>query len=102
VAAVPLATRGVAFGGVGANKALAYRHKEDRMLERGNVEDATNGKIIVSRELLGSLLDNLLTRDDPTSLSPHERESLEQLAAAVMSEDEIAISEDLLELWRSG
>lgn len=73
------------------------------VIERGNVEDATNGKIIVSRGFLGSLLDNLETRDDPTSLSLHERESLEQLAVAVMSEDEIAISaEDLLELWRSG
>jgi hypothetical protein len=63
----------------------------------------TNGKIIVSRELLGSLLENLEKRDDPTTLSPHERESLEELAVAVMSEDEeIAISRELLEKWRSG
>ena len=65
--------------------------------------DATNGKIIVSRDLLGSLLENLEKRDDPTPLSLHERESLEQLAVAVMSEDEeIAISRELLEKWRSG
>lgn len=72
------------------------------VIEREKV-DATNGKIIVSRELLGALLDNLEKRDDPTPLSPHERESLEQLAVAVMSEDdEIAISRELLEKWGSG
>ena len=72
------------------------------VLEREKV-DPTNGKIIVSRELLGSLLENLEKRDDPTPLSPHERESLEQLAVAVMSEDdEIAISRELLEKWGSG
>jgi hypothetical protein len=71
-------------------------------LEREQV-DATHGKIIVSRELLGALLDNLEKRDDPTPLSPHERESLQQLAVAVMSEDdEIAISRELLEKWGSG
>ena len=71
-------------------------------IEREKV-DATNGKIIVSRELLGALLENLEKRDDPTPLSPHERESLEQLAVAVMSEDdEIAISRELLEKWGSG
>ena len=71
-------------------------------LEREKV-DATNGKIIVSRELLGALLENLEKRDDPTPLSPHERESLQQLAVAVMSEDdEIAISRELLEKWGSG
>jgi hypothetical protein len=72
------------------------------VIEREKV-DATNGKIIVSRELLGSLLENLEKRDDPTPLSPHERESLEELAVAVMSGDEeIAISRQLLEKWRSG
>ena len=65
--------------------------------------DATNGKIIVSRELLSSLLENLETRNDRTPLSAYERESLEQLAVAVMSEEEeIAIPENLLDLWRSG
>ena len=72
------------------------------VIEREKV-DATHGKIIVSRELLGSLLENLEKRDDSTPLSPHERESLEQLAVAVISEDEeIAISRELLEKWRSG
>ena len=67
------------------------------------MDPTTNGKIIVSRELLGSLLENLEKRDDPTPLSPHERESLEQLAVAVMSgDDEIVISAELLEEWRSG
>jgi hypothetical protein len=71
------------------------------VLEREKV-DPTNGKIIVSRELLGSLLENLEKRDDPTPLSPHERESLEELAVAVLSEDEeIAISRELLEKWGS-
>ena len=66
--------------------------------------DAPNGKIIVSRELLGSLLDNLETRTAHTSLSPREREGLEQLAVAVMAsgEDQVAISGDLLDVWRSG
>ena len=72
------------------------------VIEREKV-DATNGKIIVSRELLGALLENLEKRDDPTPLSPHERESLKELAVAVMSkDDEIAISRELLEKWRSG
>jgi hypothetical protein len=72
------------------------------VIEREKV-DATNGKIIVSRELLGALLDNLEKRGDPTPLSPHERESLQQLAVTVMSEDdEIAISRELLEKWGSG
>jgi hypothetical protein len=72
------------------------------VIEREKVS-ATNGKIIVSRELLGALLDNLEKRDDPTPLSPHERESLQQLAVAVMSEDdEIAICRELLEKWRVG
>ncbi len=58
---------------------------------------------MISKELLGSLLDNLETRDDLTPLSPRERESLEQLAVAVMSEeDEIAIPRELLEKWRRG
>ena len=71
-------------------------------IEREKV-DPTNGKIMISRDLLGSLLENLEKRDDPTPLSPHERESLQQLAVAVMSEDdEIAISRELLEKWRSG
>jgi len=64
--------------------------------------DSTDGKIIVSMELLESLLENLETRDDPTPLSPREREVLEQLAVAVMAEEnEIAIPGDLLELWQS-
>ena len=72
------------------------------VLEREKV-GPTNGKIIVSREPLGSLLENLEKRDDPTPLSPHERESLEELAVAVLSADEeIAISRQLLEKWRSG
>ena len=64
--------------------------------------DSTNGKITVSKELLGSLLENLETRAAHTLLSPREREGLEQLAVAVMAsgEDEIAICGDLLELWR--
>ena len=67
--------------------------------------DPTNGKIMVSRELLGSLLENLETRADHAPLSPREREGLEQLAVAVMAsgeDEEIAICGDLLELWRSG
>jgi hypothetical protein len=71
-------------------------------IEREKV-DSTNGKNTVSRELLGSLLENLETRAAHTPLSPREREGLEQLAVAVMAsgEDEaIAISGDLLELWR--
>jgi hypothetical protein len=66
--------------------------------------DSTNGKIIVSRELLGSLLEKVEARAAHTPLSPHERKALEQLlAVAVMAEeDEIAISGDLLELWRGG
>ena len=72
------------------------------VIEREKV-DATNGKIIVSRDLLGSLLENLEKRDDPTPLSPHERESLEELAVEVISKDEeIAISRQLLEKWGSG
>ena len=65
--------------------------------------DAPNGKIIVSRELLGSLLGNLEARADHTPLSHHERKALEQLAVAVTAsgEGEIAISGDLLDLWRS-
>jgi hypothetical protein len=71
-------------------------------IEREKV-DSTNGKITVSRELLGSLLENLETRAAHTPLSPREREGLEQLAVAVMAsgeDEEIAISGDLLELWR--
>ena len=65
--------------------------------------DATNGKIMVSRELLGSLLKNLETRENPTPFSPYERDSLEQLAVAVMSEEaEIPIFGGLVDLWRSG
>ena len=71
-------------------------------IEREKV-DSTNGKIIVSRELFGSLLESLETRAAHTPLSPHEREELEQLAVAVMAsgeDEEIAISRDLLEVWR--
>jgi hypothetical protein len=70
------------------------------VIEREKV-DSTNGKITVSRELLGSLLESLETRATHTPLSPRQREGLEQLAVAVMAsgEDEIAISGDLLELW---
>ncbi len=72
------------------------------VIEREKV-DSTNGKITVSRELLGSLLESLETRAAHTPLSPREREGLEQLAVAVMAseeDEEIAISGDLLELWR--
>ena len=65
--------------------------------------DPTNGKIMVSRELLDSFLENLETRAAHTPLSPREREALEQLAVAVMAsgeDEEIAISGNLLELWR--
>ena len=71
-------------------------------IEREKV-DSTNGKITVSRELLGSLLESLETRAAHTPLSPREREELEQLAVAVMAsgeDEEIAISGDPLELWR--
>jgi hypothetical protein len=73
------------------------------VIERIERVDATNGKIMISRELLGSLLENLEARADHTPLSPHERKALEQLAVAVMAsgEDEIAISGELLEPWRS-
>ena len=73
-----------------------------RLVTEREKVDPTNGKIIVSRELLGSLLENLETRAAHTPLSPREREGLEQLAVAVMAsgEDEIAICGDLLELWR--
>ena len=72
------------------------------VLER-EIVDAPNGKIIVSRELLGSLLENLEARADHTPLSPHERKALEQLAVAVTAsgEGEIEIYEDLLDRWRS-
>ena len=59
--------------------------------------------IMVSRELLGSLLESLETRAAHTPLSPREREGLEQLAVAVMAsgeDEEIEISRDLLEVWR--
>ena len=72
------------------------------VIEREKV-DSTNGKITVSKELLGSLLENLETRAAHSPLSPREREGLEQLAVAVMAsgeDEEIAISGDLLELWR--
>jgi hypothetical protein len=70
------------------------------VIEREKV-DSTNGKIMVSRELLGTLLENLEARAAHSPLSPREREGLEQLAVAVMAsgEDEIAIPGDLLELW---
>jgi hypothetical protein len=64
--------------------------------------DATNGKIVVSKDLLSALLENLETRIDRTPLSAYERESLEQLAVAAMSGNDIAIPEDLLYLWRGG
>ena len=75
-----------------------------RLLTEREKVDSTNGKIMVSRELLGSLLENLETRAAHTPLSPREREELEQLAVAVMAsgEDEIAIPGYLLDLWRSG
>ena len=71
------------------------------------IVDSTNGKIIVSRELLGSLLEKVEARAAHTPLSPHERDCLEQLAVAVTApviaqEDKLAISGDLVELWRSG
>jgi hypothetical protein len=68
------------------------------VIEREKV-DPTNGKIIVSGELLNHLLENLETRAAHTPLSPREREGLEQLAVAVMAsgEDEIVIPGDLLE-----
>ena len=70
------------------------------VIEREKV-DSTNGKIMVSRELLGSLLEKVEARAAHITLSAREREGLEQLAVAVMvEEDEIAISRDLLELWR--
>jgi hypothetical protein len=71
-------------------------------IEREKV-DSTNGKIMVSRELLGPLLENLETRAAHTPLSPQERDALEQLVVAVIAsgeDEEIAISGDLLELWR--
>ena len=72
------------------------------VIEREKV-DPTNGKIMVSRELLNSLLENLEARAAHTPLSPRERDGLEQLAVAVIAqEDEIAISGDLIELWRRG
>ena len=76
-----------------------------RLVLEGEIEkvDAPNGKIIVSRELLGSLLENLEARADHTPLSPHERKALEQLAVAVTAsgEGELEIYGDLLDLWRS-
>ena len=64
---------------------------------------ATNGKIIVSRKLLVSLLEKVEARAAHTPLSPRERDGLEQLAVAVIAgEDELAISGDLVELWLSG
>jgi hypothetical protein len=63
--------------------------------------DSTNGKIKVSRELLTTLLENLETRAVPTPLSPYERESLEQLAGAVLAGEETAISREILEEWHS-
>jgi hypothetical protein len=72
------------------------------VIEREKV-DATNGKIVVSRELLGSLLEKLEAQAEHTPLSPHQRKSLEQLAVAAMAkEDDIEISGDLVDLWRSG
>jgi hypothetical protein len=73
-----------------------------RLVTEREKVDSTNGKIMVSRELLGSLLENLEAWAAHTPLSPREREGLEQLAVAVMAsgEDEIAICGDLLERWR--
>jgi hypothetical protein len=59
--------------------------------------DSANGEIIVSRELLASLLENLETQVDHNPLSPHQRESLVQLAMAVLSGEQIVISRELLE-----
>jgi len=59
--------------------------------------NSTNGKIKVSRGLLASLLESLETRADSIPLSPHQRESLEQLAMAVLSGEEITISKEILE-----
>jgi len=72
------------------------------VIEREKV-NSTNGKIMVSRELLGSLLEKVEARAAHTPLSPSERDCLEQLAVAVIAEkDELAISGDLVELWRGG
>jgi hypothetical protein len=51
----------------------------------------------VSMELLESFLEKLESRSEPTPFSPRERQSLEQLAVAVMSGGEITISKELLE-----
>jgi hypothetical protein len=48
-------------------------------------------------ELLESFLEKLESRSEPTPFSPRERQSLEQLAVAVMSGGEIAIAKELLE-----
>ena len=72
------------------------------VIEREKV-DSTNGKIIVSRKRLSSLLEKVEARAAHTPLSPRERDCLEQLAVAVIAqEDELAISGDLVELWRGG
>jgi hypothetical protein len=73
-----------------------------RLVIEREIVESTNGKIMVSRKLLGSLLENVEARAAHTHLSPREREALEQLAVAVIAEEEPAISRDLLELWRSG
>lgn len=51
----------------------------------------------LSMELLESFLEKLESRTELTPFSPRERQSLEQLAVAVMSGGTITISKDLLE-----
>ncbi len=51
----------------------------------------------VSMELLESFVEKLESRSELAPFSPRERESLEQLAVAVMSGGEIPISAELLE-----
>jgi hypothetical protein len=51
----------------------------------------------VSMELLESFLEKLESRSELTPFSPRERESLEQLAAAVLSGGEIPVSAEFLE-----
>ncbi len=98
-------TSNAAYNKGGGTSAPPHRWEVEFLrldIEREKV-DSTNGKITVSRELLGSLLESLETRTAHTPLSPREREGLEQLAVAVMAsgeDEEIAISGDLLELRR--
>lgn len=73
----------------------------DLVIEREKVR-ATNGKITVSRELISALLKDLETRAGLGYLSTRERESLEQLAVAVISDEvEIAVSREVVDVLRS-